>query len=173
MDQLELLRCGAPGGDRAASSGGVARRLVPVMDASAATDDVLPVLVEAGAEAIAIIGCRDAPAASAFAARLAVAEAVASRKAGSVAMIVVVDQPGLATGLALLGAARPRLAALAFDPGRLSRRLGVSEQAAPVATARGLVSLTAAALNLPALLFSRDEAAALADGYGGLLVPTS
>ncbi len=161
MYQLEMF-----GGDRAPRTG------IADLDAAEAARAVLGEILSAGATLLGLRGCRDCVTVGRIAARLAVSEAETGLHAGTAALIVIVDEPGLATALAGLVAARPRLAGLAFDPSGLARKLGISSASAPVRTARGLVPLAAAALDLPALLVTdgpADDAAG--DGYRGLLRP--
>lgn len=148
--------------------------LLALFDADQVTAEKLSALAKRGADALAIANLEDCRAAGAIGARLAVAEAEAGRAPGSIALMVIVDAPRLAAAPLGLAAAGPRLALLAFDPARLASRMGATPEAAPVAAARGLVVLAAAALGVPAALVVAAEAPdvtarASADGFRALM----
>jgi citrate lyase subunit beta / citryl-CoA lyase len=106
-------------------------------------------------------------------ARLAVFEAEAGLEDGATAIVAIAAQT--AAAVFLLGGyadCSPRLKALAFDSQALAGSLALDPAAAPVATARSLTILAAAAANVPAIAIVEDcgsacLAAARKDGFAG------
>jgi citrate lyase subunit beta / citryl-CoA lyase len=108
-------------------------------------------------------------------AKLAVFEAENGLADGATAIAAIAAQSPAAVFLlgGYAGCSR-RLKVLAFDPSDLARSLAVDPAAAPVATARGLTILAAAAADVPAIeIFCGREAgmerllAARRDGFAG------
>lgn len=114
---------------------------------------------------------------SQLAAKLAVREAEAGLPLGAMKITAFVGADASAIlALPSFAGATKRFAAIAFDEARLRAGLGLAEpDAAPIATARGLVVLAAAAAGVPALFGPiRPEdapayAAARRDGFAGAL----
>ena len=115
-----------------------------------------------------------------LAVKLAVREAEAGLPAGSTRIVAVADTARGIFALGTLPGASARLAALLWDPDALSAEAGAvpARDAAPLAAARGLVVLAAAAAGVPAVDgaspagspdLDADVLAARRDGFGGRL----
>jgi citrate lyase subunit beta / citryl-CoA lyase len=91
-------------------------------------------------------------------ARLAVFEAETERADGSIAIAAMAAQnPKAVFALGGYAGCSFRLSALGFDAKALARSLALDASSAPVAAARNLVILAAAAADVPAMAFSPGE----------------
>ena len=111
-------------------------------------------------------------------AKLAVREAELGLPAGRIGILAAgADTPAGVLALAGLAGASPRLRALVWEGGRLSRALGLSDPAAaPLLQARDLLVIAAAAAGVPALVLPEPGralaetcAAAARDGFAGMV----
>lgn len=134
-------------------------------------------LVGFAPDGVFLPACADRTSLSQLAMKLAVREAEAGLPHGETKIAAFVGANASAIlGLPAFAGATKRLAAIAFDEAPLRASLGLAEpDAAPIATARSLVVLAAAAAGVPALLGPiRPEDAdayvtARRDGFAGAL----
>jgi citrate lyase subunit beta/citryl-CoA lyase len=119
---------------------------------AAETDADLHALIGAAPDGFLLAGAESGASVQHFAAKLAVAEAIAGRPDGATGIIAIAAQtPVAALSLKSFPRCSRRLAGLVFDGATLASAMSLPPHAPPVAATRAQVAIAAAAAGVPAI----------------------